>query len=226
MRRRPLRSHAGRATCKRAVVVAGAKADAAAAPVEGGERHEQQIRLDLGALRRRFGDIHGAQQNSVAGLPAAKDQRLTSPPGDGQSGKQTLVGEGGEKRQRVRFVGHRIKGRDDFRVPIFAKFTPSRASRSANAWRISGGVDLRRSSASALRRALALAAAVLAGVGVISGTEARSRESRWTVIPGAYVSRWAPCARAHGQGQGQLPLGSYGPEEYVLTHPPAPQSPI
>jgi hypothetical protein len=35
--------------------------------------------------------------------------------------------------------------------------------------------------------------------------EARSREGRWTVIPGAYVSRWAPCAKAHGQGQGQLP---------------------
>ena len=36
----------------------------------------------------------------------------------------------------------------------------------------------------------------------------RSREGRRSVIPGTYISRWAPYDRAHEPGQGQLPLGS------------------
>jgi hypothetical protein len=28
------------------------------------------------------------------------------------------------------------------------------------------------------------------------------------LIPGTYISRWAPCDRTQGLGQGQLPLGS------------------
>jgi len=28
------------------------------------------------------------------------------------------------------------------------------------------------------------------------------------LIPGTYISRWAPCVRTHELGQGQLPSGS------------------
>ena len=51
--------------------------------------------------------------------------------------------------------------------------------------------------------------------------KARSRDGRWTVIPGAYVSRWEPYAEAHEPRQGQPPWGSYGPEEYGPDAPPS-----
>src|ERR1700678_1654365 len=50
---------------------------------------------------------------------------------------------------------------------------------------------------------------------------ARSRDGRWTVIPGAYVSRWEPYAEAHEPRQGQPPGGSYGPEECCPDAPPS-----
>ena len=51
---------------QRAVVMARAIADAMAAPVERGERHEQQIRIDARASRRRFGDVHRAGDGRLA----------------------------------------------------------------------------------------------------------------------------------------------------------------
>src|SRR5271168_387169 len=51
--------------------------------------------------------------------------------------------------------------------------------------------------------------------------KARSRDGRWTVIPGAYVSRWEPYAEAHEPRQGQPPWGSYGPEECCPDGPPS-----
>ena len=51
--------------------------------------------------------------------------------------------------------------------------------------------------------------------------KARSRDGRWTVIPGAYVSRWEPYAEAHEPRQGQPPEGSYGPEECCPDAPPS-----
>ena len=180
------------------------------------------------ALRRRFGDIHGAQQNSVAGLPEAEDQRLTTRPGDGQSGQQSPLRRG--RQGAAKCPARRASDERPIRFsarPCLANLQAllgqPLGKRLAN---FGGRSSRRRSSASALRRALASDRQICRGVGVIPGTKARSRESRWTVIPGAYVSRWAPCTQAHGQGQGQLPLGSYGPEEFVLTHPPAPQPPI
>src|SRR5271155_786510 len=54
-----------------------------------------------------------------------------------------------------------------------------------------------------------------------SKNKARSRDGRWTVIPGAYVSRWEPYAEAHEPRQGQPPWGSYGPEECCPDAPPS-----
>ena len=56
--------------------------------------------------------------------------------------------------------------------------------------------------------------------------KARGRDGRWTVIPGAYVSRWAPCTQAQGRGQGQLPLGSYGPGDVCPDEPRSSATPI
>jgi len=50
----------------------------------------------------------------------------------------------------------------------------------------------------------------------------RSRGSRWRVDPGDLQRRWAPCERAHGLAQGQLPLGSIRPRGYMS--PAAPRS--
>ncbi len=54
---------------QRAVVMAGAEADAMAAPVERRERREQQLGLDLGRPGRRLGDVHFTRYGGVAGLP-------------------------------------------------------------------------------------------------------------------------------------------------------------
>ena len=93
--------------------------------------------------------------------------------------------------------------------------TAPRAARAARPSLARRSVSRRgRLRAEPLRRASASWRRIAFGIGVgrshsviadSRSRRARSREGRWTVIPGAYVSRWAPCAKAHGLGQGQLP---------------------
>jgi hypothetical protein len=61
------------------------------------------------------------------------------------------------------------------------------------------------------------------GSGNRVGMEWRSRRGRWKVsIPGTYTCRWAPCERAHGLSQGQLPRRSIRPRG--IEFPVAPGS--
>ena len=52
------------------------------------------------------------------------------------------------------------------------------------------------------------------------GREVRGRRAGGGVDPGDLQSRWAPCIRAHGPGQGQLPLGSIRPRGKVSPAEP------
>ena len=85
-----------------------------------------------------------------------------------------------------------------------ARRKPSSVSRWVRLVRASGASFLRRANACRRRIAFASPSAELKSFRQ-HDLKARSRDGRWTVIPGAYVSRWAPCAKAHGRGQGQLP---------------------
>ena len=102
---------------QRTVVMAGAEADAMAAPVEGGERREQQIWLHVQRFGRRLRDVHGATAEEIAGLPQPEAEPVTARDGDGQGGRKARRGERLQKRQRVRLVGQGIKGGDDARPP-------------------------------------------------------------------------------------------------------------
>ena len=207
------------------IVIAGAIADAVAAPVEAGERHEQEIRIDGGRSLEGLANGHRPGASRLARPPEAKSQRRP-PANDGrQGGRESFVGERGQKQERVGLVAHRMKGRDDPRTPeareaqallgeATAESGASRRARLPLAGREPRGAgppsDRRCSRSSACRRS---------EKGVKN--KARSRDGRWTVIPGAYVSRWEPYAEAHEPRQGQPPWGSYGPEECCPDAPPS-----
>ena len=97
---------------ERQVVMAGAIADAMAAPVERGERHEQQVGIESGRLGRRLGNAHLPGDGRLAGPPAAEHERLAAGAGDRQRGRNARARERGEQRQRVGFVAHGMEGGD------------------------------------------------------------------------------------------------------------------
>ena len=195
-----------RSRCERAVVIARAVADAMAAPVEAGERHEQEIRIDGGRLEAGSGiDIAPARSARPARQRRKVERRAART--DRQRGREALARrarrearacparrESGERPRRSRARQRR------------ARRSPSSASRAVSGARVCGSSASRRPSARGAaptwdrRRS----EAVRRFADPVRH-KARSREGRWTVIPGAYVSRWEPCAEAHGRGQGQPP---------------------
>ena len=233
-RRRPRGSGPrARNRAKRAIVVAGAVADAMAAPVESGERHEQQVGIDDLRRRRRLGNAHRAGDQSArraasGGRPAARRARAVT-------GKAVAK----PSRCRARRAAAACPARrgssesgDDAGRQRRAQSSPISASRARE--RGAGRGDRRRAALERRRRkrGFGVSQGRRIGTGMVAIEcadplrKARSRESRWTVIPGAYVSRWEPCAQAHGRGQGQPPLGSYGPEECGPDAPPSSAGPI
>ena len=198
----------GAQTLQRPVVAAGAVADAMAAPIEGGERHEQQVGLDQ---RGRFAGLRHAQcaaRQRLAGPPQAEGERRRAAVSDRQRGGEAMRLQGGDERPGVRLVADRREGGDDSRPPAPRPFEADcgepRGQRGAGR-RIDGAAAVERLTA---QDRLAIARLRI-GCGKRHGRdriadplkrEARSREGRWTEIPGAYVSRWAPCAQAHGRG--------------------------
>ena len=87
-------------------------------------------------------------------------------------------------------------------VPGFTAIGNARAAiASAAPARMSAGSASRRASASVRSSAFREAGSDISN-------KVRSRDGRQSVIPGTYISRWAPYDRTHELGQGQLPLGS------------------
>src|ERR1700722_837076 len=106
-----------------------------------------------------------------------------------------------------------------------ASRSPSAARRRLKATRAAGSIASRRARAARRRSAFGSSSIELKNGGRSEKRhqthKARSRDGRWTVIPGAYVSRWEPYAEAHEPRQGQPPGGSYGPEECCPDAPPS-----
>jgi hypothetical protein len=204
--------------------MAGAIADAMAAPVETGERHEQQVGIDDFRAGERLGDVHRAGLGRIAGPPEAEGEGRRARDGDRQGGVKTAVGERGEQRQSVRLILDGQKRRGD-----------SGVDPSGDGEALFGKAARKHCADFGSKRAAPpqsfLAQGALAADGIVHlkrsiRNKARGREGRWTVIPGTYVSRWAPYDQVHGQGQGQLPLGSYGPGEKCPDEPHSSAAPM
>ena len=194
-----------------------------AAPVEAGERHEQEVRIDGGRLPRAARRIDIAPER--VGSPGRHRRKVSGDPRPTTTGRAVAnpPRRAPTRAERVRLVAQRVKGGDGPGRQRRARRNPSLARRrlkaarrrapSPPAGREHRGAgppsDRRWSGSKAIRRSETLK------------NRARSRDGRWTVIPGAYVSRWEPCAEAHEPRQGQPPWGSYGPEECCPDAPPS-----
>ena len=192
--------------------MAGAVADAMAAPVEG-RRAARTAGRDRRPARARAGSGMPMAPGTV-GSPGRQRRKISGGPRPATTGSAVAKPSACQRAARSASVSgsSRIGGKaETTRGPP----EPRQARPSCDEPR---GQKARasRGGASALRRASACAAEDRLRIGGgraskrsrrirRSRIEARSREGRWTVIPGAYVSRWAPCAQAHGRGQGQLP---------------------
>src|SRR6185437_14855106 len=154
-------------------------------------------------------DRHRARARRLAGTPEAKDERRPAAADDRQGGRIALACERRQKRERVRLVAERMKGRNDPRAPEAREAQTLLGEPLGES-----GANVqpeRRAPGESVEAERCLWIGVGRGQGRRGRSErgvkdkARSRDGRWTVIPGAYVSRWAPCAEAHEPRQGQLP---------------------
>ena len=101
-----------------AVVVAGAVADAVAAPVEAGERHEEEIRIDRGRRLERLGDATSAPAR--VGSPGRHSRKTSGDPRPATTGSAVANPSRGERAQeleRVRLVAKGMKGGDGLGAP-------------------------------------------------------------------------------------------------------------
>ena len=209
------------------VVVAGAIADAMAAPVEGGERHQHQRRVEHFRLyagpdacrnpcrpAARRAPARGRRSSSCRGWQAGRAARLFR-------ARQTSAAAHRPRSASARSRRRSRRARSP--AMLAASAMPSEASMRQNASRRRGG------------RAPPGAAAFSGIWGVharddseaLPRTAARKRRFRrmertaryrrclrkevtihttgGEVDPGNLQSRWAPYERTHGSGQGQLP---------------------
>src|SRR5271166_6591061 len=204
------------------IIIARAVADAVAASVEAGEGHEEKVGFDFWRRTERFGNAHRAGRGRIAGPPEPEDE-MRAAPDRWKGGRESLVRQGAEKRKRIRLFADRMEGGYDRGRPQAGEAQAFLRQAVGQAGTRLGGQALPPRERLAAQGRFRIGVSRCQSVTPIRQQIARSREGRWTVIPGAYVSRWAPYAKAHGLRQGQLPWGSYGPEEYVLTRHPAPQ---
>jgi len=89
-----------------------------AAPVESGQRHEQQIGIDGGRLGARLGDIESAGDGRIAHAPEPEGQWRAAGNRDRQGGREALGREGLEKRERVGLVANGRESRNDSSAPL------------------------------------------------------------------------------------------------------------
>ena len=208
--------------------MARAVADAVAAPVEGGERHEHRAR---GGPRARPAAARSGRSRRASACPRAPNGGTSRPwrSTRGRASVQPAPGEQPHQRARVDLAADRPGTRRRRRAA-----DPATRHARAMSW------ETVRAAAPAHRAAPGRRLAARLRRRGLACFEARPcREAAWpsgchekcgaTVavgrsIPGNLQRRWAPFAQVHGQGQGQLPLGSIRPRGFiVLTHPAAPQ---
>ena len=97
-----------------AVVVACAIADAMAAPVETGERHEQEVRVDgRRAVSSGSGMPMPPSARRVAGPPEAEGQRRAAADDDRKRRREAVVRQRVEEGERVRLLADWMEGGDD-----------------------------------------------------------------------------------------------------------------
>ena len=99
------------------IVIASAIADAVAAPVEAGKRHEQEIGLDDRRVLDGLANGHCACARGLPRPPEAKDERRSPANDDRQGGRESFVGKRCEKQERVRLIAQGVKDRDDPGTP-------------------------------------------------------------------------------------------------------------
>ena len=207
-----------RSRCERAVVEAAAVAEPVAVRVEGEQRHQHDVGLEHRACRaaaRRCpsGRAHrvarrpGAEQRAACPCPAspAAQADSPSPASRASSGAGSISSRMAEKPETIAPGGRLKKAKPMRGEPLTGRRAVAR-DRPRHGGRAPGFfLPVFRPHSSAKERKM----------------------PRWPskrMIPrGPYESRWAPCVRGHGPGQGQLPCGSYRPRgTYVLlTHPAA-----
>ena len=191
------------------VVIAGAVADAMAAPVEACKRDEQEIRIDDGRALERFANRHGPSPGQIARPPEAKSERRSPANDDRQGGRNFFLGQRRQKRERIGFVAQRMKSGDNSGTPEACEAQSLLGEATAESG-AGGRLDLSssdksRPAQSRLRISVGRGQGRVGDPRKASKHKARSRDGRWTVIPGAYVSRWEPYAEAHELRQGQPP---------------------
>ena len=191
------------------VVIAGAIADAMAGAVEGQKRHQQNVGIDLRRLGLRLADAPYARDR--AARPERHARMTSGLPRPATAGSASCAPASAsllQQRQRIDLALERHEAGDD-RCPARSASGNFRAA-------IASAAALRASAGSASRRAMRLAAkrrpwirSTLADAASCqSYNECGAAPAVGALIPGTYISRWAPYDRAHGPGQGQLPSGS------------------
>ncbi len=92
---------------QRAVVIAAAITEPAALPVEGQQRHQQQVRFQALGRVVRMKRAEGAGFQRIFGPPAAKFQRVVAILHGGQGQIGALGGQLAEQRHHIGFVADR-----------------------------------------------------------------------------------------------------------------------
>ncbi len=210
---------------KGAIVIAGAIA-------EWCPRRSKQA----SGTNRRSGSTTGASSSGSrmdieparVGSPGLQERKISDEPRPATKGRAVVNSSFASASRRMSVSG---SSRSGWKAETIsgrqrpARRKPSSTRRRPKAARSSGSIRPRRARAS--RRRTAFRSAWVKDKGQFpirerrQWREARSRDGRWTVIPGAYASRWEPYAKAHEPRQGQPPWGSYGPEEYCPDAPPS-----
>jgi hypothetical protein len=88
-----------------------------AAPIEAGQRHEQEIGVDDGGFLDRLANGHRACASRLSGPPEAKSKSRSSANDDRQRGCESFAGERCQKQERVRLIADGVKDRNDRRAP-------------------------------------------------------------------------------------------------------------
>ena len=182
----------------------------------GGRAGRSRQAARTGDPDRRRAPPRGVRESTLrlreCGSPGRQRRKASGDPRPTTTGRAVAnpsAGERSQKRERVRLVAQRVKGRDNPRAPEAREAQTLLGEATAESG-ASGRLDCPSPG-----EGVAAQGRLRIGVGRGQGRspirkrpskhKARSRDGRWTVIPGAYVSRWEPYAEAHEPRQGQPP---------------------
>ena len=206
-----------------------------AGAVEGEKRHQEDIGIHLRRLGLRLADAPDARDQRLAKKPLAHDQRLAAAGDHRERQPRALPRELAQQRQRVDFALERHEAGDDrarrdrqrkfSRGDRFGGRLPRvRRQRVAPRDGLATKLASCRYSTSTCEHHVpahprhagrqpkmtlddSVQAASLRTKGSIV-EKCGAAPAVGALIPGTYISRWAPCDRTQGSGQGQLPSGS------------------